>query len=75
MAVINQPAGLSQGTEALAGDVLLLYLKAAEMRRLNVAEHLLQALEELAQADPCCQCMLDHAYTRIVPPGELSHRL
>lgn len=51
---------------ALASAVLLLYLRAADMRRLDVAEHLLQALEELAQTEPCCQTILEQAYARIV---------
>jgi hypothetical protein len=45
----------------LAGSLLLLYEKAIELRRLDVAEHLLKALEELAKAGGPCRTILDEA--------------
>jgi hypothetical protein len=65
MPTFDRSSEQRQEEAALAEDVLALYLKAAGLRRLNVAEHLLQALEELTKSQPCCREVLDRAYTEI----------
>ena len=55
----------SQGSVALATELLRLYERAIDLRRLSVAEHLLQALETLAESEQRCRCILDQAYARI----------
>jgi hypothetical protein len=66
MPTFDQSSEQREEEAILAEDVLALYLKAAGLRHLEVAEHLLQALEELANSQPCCQEVLDRAYIEIV---------
>ena len=63
---IEDASELHAGFLAFAEDVLELYIRADALRRLDVAEHLLEALEELAAAEPCCQDILDQGYARIL---------
>lgn len=51
---------------ALANELLQLYSRATELRRLDVAEHLLKALEELACSCPSCERILNLAYAQIL---------
>lgn len=65
MTAIHITAEESQDSVALATELLRLYERAIDLRRLGVAEHLLQALETLAESEQCCRCILDQAFARI----------
>lgn len=51
---------------AFARDLMTLYQRAIDERRLDTAELLLQALEQLAQRARACQDTLDEAYAAIL---------
>lgn len=72
MSGIEVTTELRRGSVALAEDVTALYLKAVELRRLDVAESLLEILEKLATVEPLCKHFLDRADAEIAglpPPG------
>ena len=45
--------------------ILHLFERAVAEGHLAVAEHLMQALEELAAAEPDCECVVQRAYLHI----------
>lgn len=52
---------------SLEEGVLRLYKRAVAERRWEVAEPLMCALEQLAQADPACEAALELAYLCVDP--------
>ncbi|WP_454902714.1 hypothetical protein [Variovorax gossypii] len=52
---------------SLEQEVLRLYQRAVAERRWEIAEPLMCALEQLAQADPACEAALDQAYLCVNP--------
>jgi hypothetical protein len=51
---------------AFARELLELYQRAIDERRLETAEFLLQAVEQLAERGHACQDTLDEAYAAIL---------
>ena len=56
---------VQQELEALGRDLLKTYSRAIELRQLEVAGQLLQALEELASSEPGCVDILNQAHLQI----------
>jgi hypothetical protein len=53
----------------LGAAVLRLFERAVAEGRLAMAEHLMQALEELANSEPACDELVERAYLSIVGDG------
>lgn len=53
----------------LGEGLLALYEATLELGQPDVAEHLLRALEALAQSKPECQCIRDKAYLMLGRPN------
>lgn len=56
---------VARDRESFVQGLMALYNEALHLRLLNVAEHLLCALEALARASPTCAAGLDRAYLSI----------
>ncbi|OJT97258.1 MAG: hypothetical protein BGN90_02735 [Acidovorax sp. 65-7] len=54
--------------KSLEQEVLRLYKRAVAEQRWEIAEPLMCALEQLAQADPACEAALEQAYLCVNPP-------
>ena len=55
-------AALHQDCEDFGRDLFDLYEQALRLRRMHVAEHLLSALEALAESEEDCEVLRDRAY-------------
>jgi hypothetical protein len=62
---MDQDQDASAPESPLDQEILVMYERALRHRKPTVAEHLLRALEELAQSDPACRCALEEAYLLI----------
>lgn len=65
MTALHPTAEEGQDSVALATELLRLYETAVDLRQFGVAEHLLQAMETLAESEQRCRCILDQAYAGI----------